>query len=60
MKSTIKEFIKSIIPDIEHIDGGCKDCITEFCDGINDELSVLNLKLIVSEEYPIKVIIIEL
>jgi hypothetical protein len=59
MKDIIKTFLESIIPAIENIDGGCRPCCTEFCDDINDKLSVFNLKLTVSDEYPIKVSIIE-
>jgi len=56
----IKQFLKEILKDIEQIDDGCKECINLFCYGVNKTLIKDNLKLTVSNEYPIKVNITEL
>ena len=56
-QKVVMEFLNKIIPDIEIIDGGCKSCIHDFCEGVNESLKDYSLKLTHSEEYSIEVTI---
>ena len=59
-KEIIKDFVQSIVPAIEEIDGGCKYCIEDFCLYINDKIQKYDLELRSSIEYPIRVTLLDI
>jgi len=58
-QQVVKEFLTSILPCIENIDGGCHSCIGDFIIDINEVIEKYDLQLKCTEDYPIKVNIYE-
>lgn len=60
MKEKYIEVLSKITYHIEQIDGGCKSCIIDFCNGVNEDIAKYGITLEYSKEYPVKVKIIEI
>lgn len=60
MKEKYIEVLNKITHHIEQIDGGCKSCIMDFCDSLNKDIAKYGIMLEYSNEYPIKVKIIDI
>lgn len=52
-KKIIKEFLESIHDDIVTIDGGCRPCIINFCEGVDDIIKPIGLSIVYDGELKI-------